>query len=88
MVTKHFQRSGIVGVSAAESFVQTKAAKFEDRQQAALGRTGPGHGPEEVVIVEADVAAGVAAEEAVGALVDGTVESLADHLIVVEGFGH
>lgn len=88
MVTKHFQRSGIVDVSAAESFVQTKAAKFEGRQQAALGRTGPGHEPEEVVIVEADVAAGVAAEEVVGALVDGAVGSSADHLIVVEESGH
>lgn len=88
MVTKHFQRSGIVGVSAAESFVQAKAAKFEDMQQAALGRTGPGHEPEEVVVAEVDVAAGVAAEEAVGALVDGAVGSSADHLIVVEEPGH
>jgi hypothetical protein len=84
MVTKHFQRSEIVGVSAAESFVQTRAAKFEDRQQAALGRTGPGHEPEEVVVVEVDVAA----EEAVGARVDGAVGSSADHLIVVEEPGH
>lgn len=87
MVTKHFQQSGIVDVSAAESFVQTKAAKFEGRQQAALGRTGPGREPEEVVIVEADVAAGVAAE-VVGALVDGAVGSSADHLVVVEESGH